>query len=91
MTRIGLAMGISGMLLAAGTSLIGLWAVPLVVGDGNPAHEAERMVRLRRPGRHAGGGGEGFHHVCFEVDNLAETLLRLEIASRRFVHPGASS
>ena len=22
--------------------------------------------------------GEGFHHVCFEVDNLAETLLRLE-------------
>lgn len=31
MTRIGLAMGISGMLLAAGTSMIGLWAVPLVV------------------------------------------------------------
>jgi len=23
--------------------------------------------------------GEGFHHVCFEVANLAETLLRLEI------------
>lgn len=23
--------------------------------------------------------GEGFHHVCFEVVNLAETLLRLEI------------
>src|SRR5690348_8522665 len=23
--------------------------------------------------------GEGFHHVCFEVPNLAETLLRLEI------------
>jgi len=23
--------------------------------------------------------GEGFHHVCFEVSNLAETLLRLEI------------
>jgi methylmalonyl-CoA/ethylmalonyl-CoA epimerase len=22
--------------------------------------------------------GEGFHHVCFEVSNLAETLLRLE-------------
>ena len=22
--------------------------------------------------------GEGFHHVCFEVPNLAETLLRLE-------------
>jgi methylmalonyl-CoA epimerase len=23
--------------------------------------------------------GEGFHHVCFEVDNVAETLLRLEL------------
>jgi catechol 2,3-dioxygenase-like lactoylglutathione lyase family enzyme len=23
--------------------------------------------------------GEGFHHVCFEVDNLGETLLRLEL------------
>src|SRR5215210_764016 len=23
--------------------------------------------------------GEGFHHVCFEVQDLAETLLRLEI------------
>jgi methylmalonyl-CoA/ethylmalonyl-CoA epimerase len=23
--------------------------------------------------------GEGVHHVCFEVENLAETLLRLEI------------
>jgi methylmalonyl-CoA/ethylmalonyl-CoA epimerase len=23
--------------------------------------------------------GEGFHHVCFEVANLTETLLRLEI------------
>jgi methylmalonyl-CoA epimerase len=23
--------------------------------------------------------GEGFHHVCFEVDNLAETLTRLEL------------
>jgi hypothetical protein len=31
MGRIGLAMGISGMLLAAGTSLLGLWAPPLVV------------------------------------------------------------
>jgi methylmalonyl-CoA epimerase len=48
--------------------------------------------------------GEGFHHVCFEVANLAETLLRLEIeglelidtAPRRgaegpvaFIHPRA--
>jgi methylmalonyl-CoA/ethylmalonyl-CoA epimerase len=24
-------------------------------------------------------GGEGVHHICFEVANLAETLLRLEI------------
>jgi len=23
--------------------------------------------------------GEGFHHVCFEVDNIAETLIRLEV------------
>jgi methylmalonyl-CoA epimerase len=23
--------------------------------------------------------GEGFHHVCFEVANIAETLLRLEV------------
>jgi methylmalonyl-CoA/ethylmalonyl-CoA epimerase len=23
--------------------------------------------------------GEGFHHVCFEVENLAEALIRLEI------------
>lgn len=29
--RIGVAMGISGLLLAAGTSLLGLWAPPLVV------------------------------------------------------------
>jgi methylmalonyl-CoA epimerase len=48
--------------------------------------------------------GEGFHHVCFEVANLAETLLRLEIdgvelidtAPRKgaegpvaFLHPGS--
>ena len=48
--------------------------------------------------------GEGFHHVCFEVANLAETLLRLEIdglelidsAPRRgaegpvaFIHPSS--
>ena len=48
--------------------------------------------------------GEGFHHVCFEVDNLAEALIRLELdglelidtAPRRgaegpvaFIHPRA--
>lgn len=31
MGRIGMSMGLGGILLAAGTSLIGLWAVPLVV------------------------------------------------------------
>ncbi|HWD78614.1 MAG TPA: HD domain-containing phosphohydrolase [Kribbella sp.] len=31
MGQIGMAMGIGGVLLAAGTSLLGLWAVPLVV------------------------------------------------------------
>jgi methylmalonyl-CoA/ethylmalonyl-CoA epimerase len=30
-------------------------------------------------GRFLASKGEGFHHVCFEVANLAETLLRLEI------------
>jgi len=30
-------------------------------------------------GRFLAKSGEGFHHVCFEVANLAETLLRLEI------------
>jgi methylmalonyl-CoA epimerase len=29
--------------------------------------------------RFLGKQGEGVHHVCFEVANLAETLLRLEI------------
>lgn len=31
MGRIGMAMGVGGVLLAAGTSLVGLWAPPLVV------------------------------------------------------------
>lgn len=29
--------------------------------------------------------GEGFHHVCFEVANLAETLLRFEIAGLELI------
>ena len=29
--------------------------------------------------RYLAKSGEGVHHVCFEVGNLAETLLRLEI------------
>ena len=46
----------------------------------------ETMVELVEPtddttgvGRFLARRGEGFHHVCFEVPNLAETLLRLEI------------
>src|ERR1700675_1655229 len=31
--------------------------------------------------------GEGFHHVCFEVANLAETLLKLEIAGLELIDP----
>jgi methylmalonyl-CoA epimerase len=29
--------------------------------------------------RFLAGKGEGFHHVCFEVDNISETLMRLEM------------
>ena len=29
--------------------------------------------------------GEGFHHICFEVPNLAETLLRLEIGGLELI------
>ena len=29
--------------------------------------------------------GEGFHHVCFEVPNLTETLLKLEIAGLELI------
>jgi len=29
--------------------------------------------------------GEGFHHVCFEVPNLAESLLRLEISGLELI------
>jgi methylmalonyl-CoA/ethylmalonyl-CoA epimerase len=29
--------------------------------------------------------GEGFHHVCFEVENLAETLLKLEISGLELI------
>jgi methylmalonyl-CoA epimerase len=29
--------------------------------------------------------GEGFHHVCFEVANLAETLLNLEIGGLQLI------
>src|SRR5712691_8384409 len=33
--------------------------------------------------------GEGFHHVCFEVANLAETLLKLEIAGLELIDTAA--
>jgi methylmalonyl-CoA/ethylmalonyl-CoA epimerase len=29
--------------------------------------------------RYLASKGEGFHHVCFEVDNIGETLMRLEM------------
>jgi len=29
--------------------------------------------------------GEGFHHICFKVANLAETLLKLEIAGLELI------
>ena len=35
--------------------------------------------------------GEGFHHVCFEVPNLAETLLRLEIDGIELIEFGAAA
>ena len=34
--------------------------------------------------------GEGFHHVCFEVPNLAEALMRLEIDGDRADRLGAA-
>jgi methylmalonyl-CoA epimerase len=33
--------------------------------------------------------GEGFHHVCFEVANLAETLLKLEISGLELIDTSA--
>src|SRR4029077_7623420 len=46
----------------------------------------ESKIELVQPTDDSTGGarflaskGEGFHHVCFEVANLSETLLRLEI------------
>ncbi|MEO5918745.1 MAG: methylmalonyl-CoA epimerase [Candidatus Limnocylindrales bacterium] len=33
--------------------------------------------------------GEGFHHVCFEVDDLAETLLRLGIDGLELIDSAA--
>lgn len=33
--------------------------------------------------------GEGFHHVCFEVDNIAETLLRLELDGIQLIDTAA--
>ena len=41
------------------------------------------LVQPTRPdspvGKFLARRGEGFHHVCFEVENLAETLTRLEL------------
>ena len=35
--------------------------------------------------RFLASNGEGFHHVCFEVANLAETLLKLEISGLELI------
>jgi methylmalonyl-CoA epimerase len=46
----------------------------------------ESMVELVEPtddttgvARFLASKGEGFHHICFEVDNLSEALIRLEL------------
>ena len=65
----------------------------VVDGDARPTGSGSRSCRsasrrsssssrpTTRPASPASwrSKGEGFHHVCFEVANLAETLLRLEI------------
>jgi methylmalonyl-CoA/ethylmalonyl-CoA epimerase len=55
-----------------------------------PAGEVK--VELVRPtddttgvARFLASKGEGFHHICFEVGNLAESLLRLEIAGIQLI------
>jgi methylmalonyl-CoA epimerase len=55
-----------------------VWIAFLAVGESKvelvePTDETTGVARF------LASKGEGFHHVCFEVDNLAETLLRLEI------------
>jgi methylmalonyl-CoA/ethylmalonyl-CoA epimerase len=39
--------------------------------------------------RFLAGKGEGFHHVCFEVDNIAETLMRLEMDGMELIDTAA--
>jgi methylmalonyl-CoA/ethylmalonyl-CoA epimerase len=39
--------------------------------------------------RFLAGKGEGFHHVCFEVDNIAETLMRLELDGLELIDTAA--
>ncbi len=50
----------------------------LTVGESKvelvqPTDEATGVARF------LAARGEGFHHVCFEVDNVSETLMRLEM------------
>ena len=62
------------------------WTSP-TTGSGSPSSgsASRRSSSSSRPTTRTGvarflaNKGEGFHHVCFEVANLAETLLRLEI------------
>jgi methylmalonyl-CoA epimerase len=71
--------------------ILGLSAGPVVPIPADRVNIAflpvgESKVELVQPtddttgvARFLASRGEGFHHVCFEVANLAETLLRLEI------------
>lgn len=68
---------------------LGLEAVTDIASDGVRIAflgVGESKVELVQPtdettgvARFLASKGEGFHHVCFEVANLSETLLRLEI------------
>ena len=49
------------------------WKQFLEKKDLDLAHEIPGVARF------LASKGEGFHHVCFEVDNLAEALIRLEL------------
>lgn len=56
----------------------------LVVGESKielvePTDETTGVARF------LASKGEGFHHICFEVANLAETLLRFEIAGLQLI------
>jgi methylmalonyl-CoA/ethylmalonyl-CoA epimerase len=49
----------------------------LPVGESKIEHD-EPTDDTTGVARFLAKNGEGFHHVCFEVDNIVETLMRLE-------------